>query len=368
MKWNLFYLRICFLICLNSVVIFSSEGQHTSRVNDGPYIFKTRRNLKVEWIKNKVLFEDHIIPENFDTIKNQFNLLCNYNDLMDSYILSPDYSQSYNMIDSIAVISDIHGKYNTYINLLKVNGIIDDKLNWRFGKGHLVIIGDVFDRGNMVTEVLWHLFGLEKQAEEAGGMVHVLLGNHEVMLLRRNPLYRMYLNKKYLDVEEIFRTKYYNLYSKKYVLGQWLYSRPVIITINDIIFVHGGISIRLVNRKLTIMEINKVFSNNVLGKDMEYVDENEKVKFLVGKNGPVWFRGYFTNKYFHESRIDSILSFFNKKHVVVGHTTHDDIVSRFNTKIIGIDAGIKDNLPGELLIYKNGIFYKCYSNGRRLKL
>ncbi len=65
------------------------------------------------------------------------------------------------MIDSIGIITDIHGEYSTYLNLLNANGIIDNDLNWKFGKGHLVIIGDTFDRGAMVTEVLWHLFGLE---------------------------------------------------------------------------------------------------------------------------------------------------------------------------------------------------------------
>ena len=51
----------------------------------------------------------------------------------------------------------------------------------------------------MVTEVLWHLFGLEKQAAKAGGMVHVLLGNHEIMVLRNNLIE---INEKYRKVEK----------------------------------------------------------------------------------------------------------------------------------------------------------------------
>ena len=45
---------------------------------------------------------------------------------------------------------------------MKSLGIIDKNLNWKFGKGHLVVLGDIFDRGSMVTEVLWHLVWVRK--------------------------------------------------------------------------------------------------------------------------------------------------------------------------------------------------------------
>ena len=102
------------------------------------------------------------MPKNFNEISKKFNLSCSYKDLADTYLLKSNFNQSYDNIDSISVISDIHGEYNRYINLLKALGIIDQNLNWKFGKGHLVVLGDTFDRGNMVTEILWHLFGFRK--------------------------------------------------------------------------------------------------------------------------------------------------------------------------------------------------------------
>jgi len=33
-----------------------------------------------------------------------------------------------------------------------------------FGEGQLILLGDVFDRGDLVTEVLWFLYELEIQA------------------------------------------------------------------------------------------------------------------------------------------------------------------------------------------------------------
>jgi hypothetical protein len=363
--------RLLFNLIISSFLLLSissrcySEGIYTDTINDGPYIFNVKHKLIIKWIDNNVLTEDFVTPENYPGIKNKFNLLCNYNDLADSYLLKTDYSQSFNSIDSIAVISDVHGKYYTYINLLKANGIIDKNLNWKFGRGHLVVLGDLFDRGDMVTEVLWHLFGLEKQAEETGGKVHILLGNHELLVLGKS---LNYINEKYEKVEKISNTRYYNLYSRNSVLGNWLRNKPVMVLINNILFVHGGISIELIHRNLTIKEINQIFSNHIVGRELKDGEETEEQMFLAQSEGPVWYRGYFNDKNFNEKRLDSILDFYGTQHIVVGHTTHRDIQSKFNNKILGVDAGIGAEQPGGMLIYKNGIFYKGYITGNRIKL
>ena len=365
MKRELFCLITGLLLSLNSASICHSEGQHTGPINDGPYIFNVDHKLKVKWVRNNVLKEGIINRRNFAEIKNRFNLLYSYNDLMDSYLIKSNYSYCHNDIDSISVVSDVHGKYEYYINLLKVTGIIDNNLNWKFGKGHLVVLGDIFDRGNMVTEVLWHLFGLERQAEKAGGKVHVLLGNHEFMVLRND---LCSINEKYWKVEEISETGYADLYSDKSVLGKWLRSKPVVITIDNIIFVHGGISTEIIHRNLHFKQINRFFTNNIIGKNQWVVYEDELLKFLNEANGPLWYRGYFYDTDFCESEIDSILDFYRKKHIVVGHTPNETITSLFDNKILGADTGIGHNKPGEILIYKDGSFYQCFNTNCRVKL
>src|SRR5688572_1530988 len=52
------------------------------------------------------------------------------------------------------VVSDIEGQYVYFKQLLQAAGVMDESFNWTFGKGHLVICGDVFDRGNQVAECL----------------------------------------------------------------------------------------------------------------------------------------------------------------------------------------------------------------------
>lgn len=124
----------------------------------------------------------------------------------------------------------------------------------------------------------------------------------------------------------------------------------------------------MAQKKLKIRQINKIFTTEVLGKNLKEVYEIESLKFLNQTDGPIWYRGYFNDSAFCETKIDSILAFYGKKHIIVGHTTIPEIISLFGRKIIGADAGITNNLPGEMLIYKNGSFYKCFSTGRRIKL
>ena len=365
MKRQLLYLIICLFFNPVLSAAFLSEGRDSVPVNDGPYISYLNDTLKVLRIEKSLVREEYLLPLSRSEINISRNQSANYTELIKVFSYKPDYRQSFKRVDSIAVISDVHGQYDIYINQLMSNGIIDGNLNWKFGKGHLVYLGDAFDRGDKVTEVLWHLFGLEKQAAKAGGMVHFILGNHELMVLDED---LRFINEKYKNVEAISGINYSGLYSANTILGKWLRTKPVMITINDIIFVHGGISPELVHRNLSIKQINQVFADSIVGRDIWSGKENEALDFLAGDNGPVWYRGYFTDSTFSESSLDSILTFYEKAHIVVGHSTHKDIKSVFNNKILGIDAGIMYNQPGSMLIYKEGCFYKGSITGKRDKL
>jgi hypothetical protein len=362
---NTLFLIIGILFSLSSSAFVLDAEYNNDTLSAGPYIFRENNKLKARWIDNGRIKSEVLTAEKFFEFKKKFNLSFDYGDLKENYVTKPDYFQIFSSVDSLSAISDIHGEYEKYIVLLKASKVIDDNLNWIFGKGHLVVLGDAFDRGDKVTEILWHLYGLEKQAEKAGGMVHVILGNHELMTFGKD---ETYLNDKYRKVEELLQVKYSDLFSSNSVLGSWLRSKPIVITINDILFVHAGISIEMVNRKLRIEQINRGFSDLLAGKEIKSDDEYEKLIFLNDDNGPIWYRGYFRDQDFSENRLDSILTFYRTSHIVVGHTHCEGINPIFKNKIFGIDAGISNNEPGQMLIYKNGIFYAGLSTGVRIKL
>ena len=75
----------------------------------------------------------------------------------------------------------MHGDYENFITILRGTKLIDKKNRWIGGKTHLVQIGDVMDRGPDAKKIFDLLMRLEKEAEETGGKVHALIGNHEEM-------------------------------------------------------------------------------------------------------------------------------------------------------------------------------------------
>ena len=103
--------------------------------------------------------------------------------------------------------------------MLQNNGVIDKDFNWTFGNGHLVLTGDFVDRGEQVTEVLWLIYALEDKAKEAGGYVHYVLGNHEIMNMSGD---LRYLNKKYVDNAALLNAHFVTLYGENSELGRWL--------------------------------------------------------------------------------------------------------------------------------------------------
>lgn len=332
-------------------------------VNDGPYIFFNDNKVVMKWIEGGILHRKNLNNRNFNDYKAKFGLNFSYNDLFN--IPDQPFRQSYKGADSICAISDIHGMYMSFSALLRSQGVLDSSNNWNFGKGHLVILGDLMDRGENVTELLWHLYGLERQAQKAGGQVHILIGNHEIMNFTDD--YR-YMNPKYNKVEEITGMKYAELYSVSTVLGRWLRSLPVMISINNIIFVHGGISGDMVRKKMKIESINRLFSKMMLSGEVDTQDELNDLIFLNEEKGPLWYRGYFNDSTYCETDADSALAFYEKQHIVVGHTTETNIKSLFNNKIFGVDAGLGNEQTGAVLFIVNDKFYIGSADGKRKPL
>ena len=50
-------------------------------------------------------------------------------------------------VNRIVAVSDIHGAYDAVVETFNKAGVIDDELAWSGGDTHLVITGDLLDRG-----------------------------------------------------------------------------------------------------------------------------------------------------------------------------------------------------------------------------
>ena len=333
-------------------------------ITDGPYIFYENSKIVVRWINKDRMVTKIISGNNTRFFKRRFGFEITSESLKQQNQDSINYSQNFSGVDSFVAISDVHGQFDLFVKLLQTHGVIDANYNWKFGTGHLIVLGDIFDRGPKVTELLWLVNQLEEQARKTGGKVHYLLGNHELMTLNND---LRYLNEKYLKTAKEMHMTYNQFFAENTFFGKWLRKKPVLITINDILFVHAGISPEFITHGLDIRKTNYTFINNITGKPWDEILKDSTNTFLMKKDGPVWCRGYFNNQ-ITEYDVNDILDYFGTKHIIIGHTSFPNILSFNGGKIIAIDSSIKEGDYGEVLIYKEGAFYRGTSSGAKIKL
>lgn len=187
------------------------------------------------------------------------------------------------------VMADTHGELEIAVALLRAHGVVDESLRWSFGEGHLAILGDVFDRGAHHTELLWLIYKLQAEAEQAGGAVHFMLGNHESMVLLGDD---RYLHAKYKEATKAFGAPHYAaLWSPKSLLGQWLRTLPAALKIGDLLCLHGGLSPEVAARELTLDQMNSTVRDALAFRHALPEREQALVSFVMGPNGPLWYRG-----------------------------------------------------------------------------
>jgi hypothetical protein len=232
-------------------------------------------------------------------------------------------------------ISDIEGNFKSFRLLLQANGVIDNNFNWIFGEGHLVLTGDFFDRGNQVTEVLWLIYSLEEKARKAGGYVHFILGNHEIMNMSGD---LRYVQSKYIENAALLGERYVDLYGENSELGRWLRTKNIMEKVGNMLYVHGGISGEINSMGISIAGINELIRPFYADSTFHY--ENLQLETIFGDYGPFWYRGYYRgSELASPEQIDSTIAEFNIRHIATGHTiVADTISSWYGGKVINMDV------------------------------
>ena len=179
-------------------------------------------------------------------------------------------------VKRVVAVGDVHGAYDSLVELLGAAGLISREDRWVGGETHLVMLGDLVDRGPRSREALDLLMRLQKEAPYSGGQVHVVLGNHEVMNLvgdvryvsaeeylafaaeedpkdREEAFSRLYGKKKRYGADEIEQEEFDRTFPPGYFghrrafspegkYGRWLLEQPILIVINGVAYVHGGLA------------------------------------------------------------------------------------------------------------------------------
>lgn len=332
-------------------------------INDGPYVLQQSSSGNIVFYVCDGFFESRSFGVD-DTISFKgfcYDTINSYTVSTSKYVIEPDV---YENISKIIAISDIHGRYDLFVNILIKSKVIDEKRQWIFGDGHLVINGDIFDRGEYVTECLWLIYRLEQEARKTGGAVHFILGNHELMVLRGD---NRYINEKYLKgVVEVTAMSHEHLFGRSSALGSWLRSKHAVVKLNDILFVHGGIAPSLLEKGLSIQNINNEVRQNIeFGKKSPQL--SAKAQYLFGSEGPFWYRGYFYDieeKYQKATteEVDNILSYFDINAIVVGHSGMDQIKSFYNKRVFNEHVTL-DSATTQSLLWEDGKFFRITFSG-----
>ena len=271
----------------------------------------------------------------------------------------------YSEPEKLVALSDLEGNFYAFKKLLIGAKIMNNNYEWIFDKGHLVLVGDIFDRGNNVTQCLWLIYELERQAALKGGKVHLIMGNHENMNLRGST---KYVEDKYLDLSKKLKLPYKEMFGNNTELGQWLRTKNTAVKIGSTLYVHGGISLDMIEEKYTLDEINTIAKKYYGNPNRKEIQEASLV--FDTKRGPLWYRGYFKNDIGNKG-ISKILKYFDIEAIVVGHTIQNKINTSFRNRIIAIDLKHpKSPRDGTVkaLLKENGVFYIVDENNNCEKL
>jgi len=278
--------------------------------------------------------------------------------LHDTLAIEPEV---YAAPDKMLVLSDIEGDFEAFKMMLIGARVIDKKFRWTYGNGHLVLLGDFFDRGLQVTECLWLIYKLETEAAAAGGKVHFILGNHEVLNLQGD---LQYMRQKYVENAKLMQEDYLHWYDNNSELGRWLRTKNAVERIGDYVFCHAGISPELATSGLSLHDVNQI-SRRYLGKPYQHLSNSNAQLVFDMKYGIFWYRGAAKNQ-LSESDISLVLQYAGAKRMVVGHTLQNDIISFYDGRVICVDLYHEENVRQgfvKTLLIEDGICFTVDSRG-----
>ncbi|MDQ3495563.1 MAG: metallophosphoesterase [Pseudomonadota bacterium] len=281
-------------------------------------------------------------------------------------------------VDRVVALGDLHGDYDSYLSALRAAAIVDTRGRWIAGQAHLVQTGDIPDRGPDTRKIIAHMRQLASQARRQGGRVHHLIGNHEAMnvygdlryvtpgeyqaFVTRNAesLRDRYFDKvlQNLAPEQAGNAaanpeEFKRQWQKKHPLGwvehrlawdpgwnprgeyfQWVMQGKVAIRINDMIFLHGGLSGRYCQ--------NSLESLTMKAREALRRNDPQSSSILNDDHGPLWYRGLSgVPPEAAPETVAAILRRHAARRIVVGHTpTGGAIWPRYNGQVIQIDTGL----------------------------
>ena len=316
-----------------------------------------------------------------------------------SLAASPDVIPTLQEGQRLICIGDVHGDIEALQECLHLAGLVDRKTTqnnnsngtpkWTGGNTILVQTGDILDRGFSELDCFSLLADLSQQAQEEGGHVIILYGNHEALNAMGLFQYATddveYEHHMASVVDEQLNTKRWRVQYVKNQPARWATYEPggllsrsllanlkVAVQVGKTVCVHAGLKTEHLDEYGGIASMNRqahrwittrfdnVTYNNVanydcpseLWKDAEtrqLTYFNTVPPFLgggIGSSTPVWMRDYSRP---HDAKpkdpaaqmkLEATLQTLDSDRMVMGHTPQFGINSVLCGKAWRIDVGM----------------------------
>ena len=265
----------------------------------------------------------------------------------------PDLPARFPGVERIVAVGDVHGDLEATKRVLRLAGLIDDADRWGGGAAVFVQTGDQLDRGDDEQEILDLLTRLESEAKAAGGAVHILNGNHELMNAAGDFRYVTpggmtdFADAPGVDVSaasvrefpEALRSR-----AAAFLPGgayaKVLATRNTAVVVGDSVFVHGGVLPKYAPKLKALNEAGRLWLSEGGPPPAE----------LLAPDGLVWLRDYSVPEPTAKAcaDLDAALAELEVTRMVVGHTVQArGVTSACNEKVWRIDVGMAKHYGGD---------------------
>eukprot|EP01026_Neomeris_dumetosa_P033240 TRINITY_DN2648_c0_g1_i1.p2 TRINITY_DN2648_c0_g1~~TRINITY_DN2648_c0_g1_i1.p2 ORF type:complete len:419 (-),score=60.06 TRINITY_DN2648_c0_g1_i1:295-1551(-) len=283
--------------------------------------------------------------------------------------------------ERVVSIGDIHGDLAKAKRAFRAARLIDDQDNWSGGSTVCVQIGDLLDRGDDEVQLLYFMEKLSRQAQLAGGALHVITGNHESMNIAGNYRYATQggkqgfqrwrvlqrvgqqlkercdcevgardpgkdVDRQDLDPGSIAR--HAALDPGGPVVRRFLCRYPLVLQVGSSVFVHAGILPK--HLEIGLENMDRQYLDWMLQQSKEKSNTDGKIQpvkipaFMRSRESIVWTRLYSNGD---ETKCDcnTLKEVLDKipgaKRMVVGHTIQEEGINTIcNNQVYRVDVGL----------------------------
>jgi len=244
---------------------------------------------------------------------------------------------------SVYVIGDVHGHLVKLIDLLVGAGLIDESHRWSGGNAHLWFMGDFFDRGPHGIGVVELVMRLQVQADDAGGEVRALLGNHEILFLAAQRFQKM---RKFMLNWQRNGAQNPDMALVTSRQLAWLRNLPAMARVADRLFMHADAMFYL-DYGQSIEEVNESFWGILRGSDPDEWDRllddfSERMAFSSPRGNGL-------------ENASECLAYYGGKQIIHGHTPIQYVADSVAPKApfiyddelcVNVDGGMYLGAPG----------------------